>query len=142
YLLNSTDTNNYEPDSMIDYALKTQIGLNAVPRLNGANVKGKVSGVLDWARLVYKLCATPHTDRLQDCTMTSPEKLFLEAVQGMTRETCHRDSGVETTQNMMNTWRKDADELMACLDWNVWVKCWPECGLEVFLPNDALEYTN
>ncbi|KAI6014243.1 hypothetical protein BKA83DRAFT_4351416, partial [Pisolithus microcarpus] len=28
---------------------------------------------------------------------------------------------------MMNAWRKDVDELMACLDWNVWVKCRPEC---------------
>lgn len=78
----------------------------------------------------------------------------------MTRETCRvddedggvgvlaafigtdREPDVETTQKMMNRWRKEVDELMACLDWNVRVKCWPECGPEVFLPDDALEYTN
>ncbi|KAI6029255.1 hypothetical protein PISMIDRAFT_13967 [Pisolithus microcarpus 441] len=161
YLLNSTDTNNYEPDSMIGYALKTQVrlrhmlmpyvGLNAVPRLSGANVKGKASDVLDWDRPVYKLCATAHTDRLQDCMMTSPGNLLLEAVQGMTREICRvmtkmwglgvfagvgqfigtdRKPDVETTQKMMNTWRKDVNELMACLDRNAYVKYRPEFGPE------------
>ncbi|KIK13871.1 hypothetical protein PISMIDRAFT_688359, partial [Pisolithus microcarpus 441] len=129
YLLNSTDTNNYEPGSMIDYALKTQVqlrhmltpyvGLNVVPRLNGADVKEKASDVLDW-------------DRCGPGVLPGVDQFI-----GTDRE-----PGVETTQKMMNAWRKDVDELMACLDWNVWVKCRPECDPKVFLPNDALEYPN
>ncbi|KAI6108280.1 hypothetical protein F5141DRAFT_1122059 [Pisolithus sp. B1] len=161
YLLNPTDANSYEPDSVLDYAIKTQvqlrhmlmpyIGVDITPRAIGANVTRTASDMLDWARPVYKLCATTHTDGLKDCTMTSSEKSLLDAVQGTMREICcvvtkmwglgvlagvdqfmdiDREPDVETIQNMMKTWREDIDELMAWLDWNVWVKCRPECGPE------------
>ncbi|KIK14492.1 hypothetical protein PISMIDRAFT_116952 [Pisolithus microcarpus 441] len=161
YLLNSTDTNGYDADSVVDDAIKIQVQLrhmlmpyisvNVVPRLNGANVKGKASDVLDWARPVYKLCATTHTSLLKDHTVTSSEKLLLDAVQGTTREICRvvtkmwglgvlagvdqfmdtkKELDVGTTQNVMNTWRKDINELMVWLDWNAWAKCRPECGPE------------
>ncbi|KAI6098046.1 hypothetical protein EDD16DRAFT_1840889 [Pisolithus croceorrhizus] len=160
YLLNSTDTNSHEPDSVLGYAIKTQvqlrhmlmpyIGVNVTPRSTGANVNRTASDVLDWARPVYKLCATTLTDRLKDCT-TSSEKLLSDAVQGTIREICRvvtkmwglgvlagidqfmdieREPDMETMQNMMKTWREDIDELMAWLDWNVWVECRPECGPE------------
>ncbi|KAI6018009.1 hypothetical protein BKA83DRAFT_4316986, partial [Pisolithus microcarpus] len=121
-------------NSVIDDAIKIQVQLRHIV----ANVKGKASDVLGWARPVYKLCATTHTDRLQDCNVTSSEKLLLDAVQGTTREICRvdqfigtdREPDVETTQNVMNTWRKDINELMTWLDWKAWVKCRPECGPE------------
>ncbi|KAI6098035.1 hypothetical protein EDD16DRAFT_227049 [Pisolithus croceorrhizus] len=161
YLLNSTETNAYDPDSALDYAIKTQvqlrhmlmpyIGVNVTPRSIGANTNQIAADVLDWARPVYKLCATTLTDRIRDCTMTSSEKLLLNAVQGTMREICRvvtkmwglgvsvgvdqfmgtdREPDVKTIQNTMKIWRNDIDELMAWLDWNVWVKCRPECGPE------------
>ncbi|KAI6115595.1 hypothetical protein EV401DRAFT_1864827 [Pisolithus croceorrhizus] len=161
YLLNSTDTNSYEPDSVIDHAIKTQVQLrhmlmpyidvSVTPPSVNDTMKRMASDVLDWTRPVYKLCATTHTDMLKDRTMTSSEKLLLTAVQGTTREICRvvtkmwglgvlagvdqfmgidGEPDMETTQRMMKTWRKDIDELMAWLDWNVWVKCRPECSPE------------
>ncbi|KAI6105227.1 hypothetical protein EDD16DRAFT_1714026 [Pisolithus croceorrhizus] len=161
YLLNSTETNAYDPDSALDYAIKTQvqlrhmlmpyIGVNVTPRSIGANTNRTAADVLDWARPVYKLCATTLTDRIKDCTMTSSEKLLLNAVQGTMRGICRvvskmwglgvsvgvdqfigtdSEPDVETIQNTIKIWRNDIDELMAWLDWNVWVKCRPECGPE------------
>ncbi|KIK21545.1 hypothetical protein PISMIDRAFT_681233, partial [Pisolithus microcarpus 441] len=51
-----------------------------------------------------------------------------------------RKPDAEATQNMMNMWRKDINELMAWLDWNAWVKCRPECGPGLFLLDDAFEH--
>ncbi|KAI5993226.1 hypothetical protein EDD15DRAFT_2518927 [Pisolithus albus] len=96
YFLNFTGTNSYDADSVIDDAIKTQaqlrnmlmpyIGLDVAPRLNGTNVKEMASDMLDWARPVYKLCATTHTSLLKEHTVTSSEKLLLDAVQETTRE--------------------------------------------------------
>lgn len=52
-----------------------------------------------------------------------------------------REPDVATTQNVMNTWRTDIDELMTWLDWNVRAKCRPEGGPRVFL-DDTFEYRN
>ncbi|KAI5986930.1 hypothetical protein EDD15DRAFT_2389799 [Pisolithus albus] len=109
------------------------------------------AGVLNWARPTYRLCATTHTGVLKDDAMTSSEKVLLSAVRETTREICRVvtkmwGSGVlagvdhsmgtvnvqevETIQNLMKMWKKDIDELMAWLDWNVWVKCRPACDPE------------
>ncbi|KAI6017991.1 hypothetical protein BKA83DRAFT_4316728 [Pisolithus microcarpus] len=134
----------YEPESLIDYAIKTQVQLrhmlmpyindNITPCSIDTNVKELASDVLDWARPVYKLCATTHTSLLKDHAVTSWEKLLLDAVQGTMPEICRvvtkmwgwAKPDAEATQNMMNMWRKDINELMAWLDWNAWVKCRPE----------------
>ncbi|KAI6108313.1 hypothetical protein F5141DRAFT_1233451 [Pisolithus sp. B1] len=152
-----------KPKWQLRHMLMPYIGVNVTPCSIDKGVKETASDMLDWTRPVYKLCATTHTDMLKDCTTTSSEKLLLTAVQGTTREICRvvtkmwglgvlagvdqfmgidREPDMETTQRMMKTWRKDIDELMAWLDWNVWVKCRPECSPEVFPLDDTLEYTN
>ncbi|KAI6098036.1 hypothetical protein EDD16DRAFT_1491623 [Pisolithus croceorrhizus] len=161
YLLNSTSPETADSDSMTDVAIKTQVQLRNIlaPYIlfdvipPSIMLKTEVRGldVLDWARPVYRLCATTHTGMLEDNTMTSSEKLLLDAVQGTTREICRvvtkmwglgvlagvdrfmgteREPDVETIQNVVKTWNEDIAELMAWLDWNVWVKCRPACGLE------------
>ncbi|KIK19142.1 hypothetical protein PISMIDRAFT_13898 [Pisolithus microcarpus 441] len=139
YLLNFTDTNGYDADSVVDDAIKIQvqlrhmlmpyIGLNVVPRLSGANVKGKASDVLDWARPVYKLCATTLPGTTREICRVVTKMWGLGVLAGVDQFIgTDREPNVETTQNAMNTWRKDINELMAWLDWNAWVKCRPECG--------------
>ncbi|KAI6033297.1 hypothetical protein EDC04DRAFT_2571742 [Pisolithus marmoratus] len=161
YLLDFTGTDRHDSDNVIDYAIKTQVQLrhmlmpyilvDVIPRSINAETKQGGSDVLDWARLVYKLCATTHTGMFKDDAMTSSEKLLLNAVRGTTREICRvvtkmwgsgvlagvdqfmgtdGEPDVETIQNLVKTWREDIDELMAWLDWNVWVKCRPACGPE------------
>ncbi|KAI6021959.1 hypothetical protein EDC04DRAFT_2901166 [Pisolithus marmoratus] len=171
YLLKSAETNGYDQDSVIDYAIKTQVQLrhmlmpyilvDVFPPLLDAETKEAGSDVLDWARPVYKLCATTHTGTFREDTMTSSEQVLFDAVRGTMREICRivtkmwgsgvlagvdqfmgtdSEPDVETIQNLMKTWREDIDGLMAWLDWSVWVKCRPACGPEVFLRDDAVNY--
>ncbi|KAI6131188.1 hypothetical protein EDD16DRAFT_1468489 [Pisolithus croceorrhizus] len=157
YLLNSVDTNDW--NSVTDYAIKTQVQLrnmlvpyilvNTTPPSINLKTKEAGSGTLNWARLTYKLCATTHTEVLDD--LTSSEKVLLSAVRETTREICRvvtkmwgsgvlagvgqfmgtvSELDVEVVQNLIKMWRKDIDDLMAWLDWSVWVKCRPACGPE------------
>ncbi|KAG9314922.1 hypothetical protein JVU11DRAFT_4030 [Chiua virens] len=152
YLLNTSVT---DPSTMVDLANKTQTQLRIIltPHLLfSATPTDPSNGEdLDWTAPIYKICATTHT-RLMDLemgSMTNSEKLLLQAVRGTTREICRvvtkmwaagvhagidpllnpRDSIdiVEITQ-VWNSWGRDLDRLMAWLDWNVWVKCSPECN--------------
>ncbi|KAI6033293.1 hypothetical protein EDC04DRAFT_2213285 [Pisolithus marmoratus] len=98
YLLDFAETDGYDQDSTIDYAIKTQVQLrhmlmpyilvDVIPPLLDAETKEAGSDVLDWVRPVHKLCATTHTGTLKDDAMTSSEKLLLDAVRGTTREIC------------------------------------------------------
>ncbi|KAI6033291.1 hypothetical protein EDC04DRAFT_2212710 [Pisolithus marmoratus] len=98
YLLNSTDPDTGDSDSMIDIAVKTQVQLrnmltpyilsdvilpSVVPETGEMGLD-----VLNWTRPAYRLCATTHTGMLKDEAMTSSEKLLLNAVQETTREIC------------------------------------------------------
>ncbi|KAI5988720.1 hypothetical protein EDD15DRAFT_2172097 [Pisolithus albus] len=161
YLLNSTSPDAADSDSTIDVAVKTQVQLrnmlapyilfDVIPPSTVFKTEERESDELDWVRPVFRLCATTHTGMLEGSTMTSAEKLLLDAVQGTTREICRvvtkmwglgvlagvdqsmgtdRKPDAGTIQNMTKTWKKDIDELMAWLDWNAWVKCRPACGPE------------
>jgi len=84
-------------------------------------------------------------------SMTSSEKLILQAVRGTTREICRvvtkmwaagvyvgidrslntkESPGIAEVVHLWNTWTEDLDRLMAWLDWNVWVKCNSGCRPE------------
>lgn len=137
------------------HMLMPYILVDVTPRSIGTGVNEPGSDALDWVLPVYKLCATTHTSMLKDDAMTSSEKLLVDAVQETTREICRvltkmwglgvlagvdqfmgteSRPHVQAVQNMVKTWKKDIGGLMTWLDWNVWVKCWPACGPEVFLP--------
>lgn len=127
------------------------IPVNITPPSINLKINEVGAGVLNWARPTYRLCATTHTGMLKDDVMTSSEKVLLSAVRETTREICRvvtkmwgsgvlagvdhsmgtvNMQDVETTQSLMKMWKKDIDELMAWLDWNVWVKCRPACDPE------------
>ena len=92
--------------------------------------------------------------------LTSSERLLLDAVRGVTKEICrvlvvvwaegkelltgpHRpelavqhpddeDYGgdEETRRNLLVRWKTSISDLMAWLDWSVWVRCRPQCSYE------------
>ena len=162
YLINSTD--NADPKSLIDHANKTQTQLRtmlrpymlsslALPLLSKSIAEETGTSALNWARPVFKLCATTHIHGLQDNVMADSERLLLNAVRETTREICrvvtsmwssgvlagldeHLGGGdseldIEITRALMTKWKQDLDGLMQWLDWNAWVKCRPACGPEV-----------
>ncbi|KAI6033292.1 hypothetical protein EDC04DRAFT_2213368 [Pisolithus marmoratus] len=98
YLLNSTNTDSYDPDNVIDYAIKIQVQLrhmlmsyiffDVMPPSIDAKMKETGSDVLGWARPVYRLCAAAHTGMLKDEAMASSERLLLDVVRKTTLEIC------------------------------------------------------
>jgi len=111
-----------------------------------------------WATPIFKYCATTHTDFITSSpalysNLTLSEHLILEAVRETNREICRvvvwmwTEGVVEgldpklprppspaldskTLENLLNKWRGEIDDLMAWLDWSIWIKCKPACGFE------------
>ncbi|KAE9397444.1 hypothetical protein BT96DRAFT_1036046 [Gymnopus androsaceus JB14] len=110
-----------------------------------------------WASSVYKLCSTSHTSYIASAKgvserMTASEKLLLGAVQDTSTEICRVlvkmwatgvEAGLDEKYWVRRTvdqehgdrfgtlgkrWLGELDELMAWLDWHMWVKCSPACG--------------
>jgi len=162
YLVDSID--NANPESLLDCANKTQVELrlmlrpyilsSVTPPSPSHPTAGKSEAAsLNWARPVFKHCATAHTHGLNANVMTDSERLLLNAVRDTTREICRvatsiwasgvvagiderlggRDSelDIEAIRALTKTWKHDLDGLMQWLDWSAWVKCRPACGPEV-----------
>ena len=146
------------PDEIVDLANKTQTQLRSVLApyltLSAAPTDRSDKGDLNWAIPIYKLCATTHTYSMEaeKDSMTDSEMLILQAVRGTTREICRVvtkmwaagvSAGIDTSINtndspdiveithLRDIWAHDLENLMAWLDWNMWVKCNPGCSAEV-----------
>ena len=162
YLINSTE--NAHPKTLIDYANKTQVQLQVMlrpyilssvtlPPLSNTTREEIKPAALDWARPVFRLCATTHTQGLQSSAMTDSERLLLNAVRETTREICRvvtsmwaygiligidghlgtsdSELDLDAIRKLTKAWKYNLDALMHWLDWNAWVKCRPACGPEV-----------
>ena len=157
YLLNSSVT---DPDEILDIAhkIQTQLRIMLTPYVlfSAAPTDRSDKDELNWTIPIYKLCATTHTYSMESnlVSMTSSEKLILQAVRGTTREICRVVTkmwaagvyaGIDPSLNtkefpdngevahLWDTWTEGLDRLMVWLDWNVWIKCNPGCGPEVGL---------
>lgn len=123
-------------------------------RLVSAQAPGDQDVGLDWARPVHRECARSHTAFISESAyfqsrMTASEKLLLRAVSGTHREICRIvvrmwaegvASGMagggssDGEHAMLTRWLAQVNDLMGWLDWSVWVRCRPECSMEVKLP--------
>ncbi|KAJ7653261.1 hypothetical protein DFH06DRAFT_530101 [Mycena polygramma] len=114
------------------------------------------SGTEDaWAAPVYRFCATSHTEYIRrsaylSAKLTPSEKLLLNAVEETNREICRvvvglwaegaaaglddelavEDPSEHDGTALVRKWKTAVDNLMAWLDWSVWIKCRPECSFE------------
>ena len=157
HLLDSSAT---DPNDILDLANKTQsqlrIMLTPYILFSATPTDPSDEADLEWARPIYKLCATMHTYSMESelDSMTDSERLLLQAVRGTSREICRVVTkmwaagvyaGIDPSLNTKESpdiagvtqvwgeWAGDLNQLMAWLDWNVWVKCNPSCGPEVCL---------
>ena len=91
YLLSSPAT---DLDEILDLANKaqTQLRIMLTPYLlfSATPTDQSDKDELNWTIPIYKLCATTHTHSMESNldSMTSSEKLVLQAVRGTTREIC------------------------------------------------------
>ncbi|KAJ7859772.1 hypothetical protein B0H14DRAFT_2745952 [Mycena olivaceomarginata] len=110
-----------------------------------------------WATPVWRVCATRHTAHIHThamtLTLTESEWVLLRALDETNREICRVVVGMwaagvhagldglipparepasfaQLLGGVVHRWRRDADALLAWLDWGVWVKCRPACGVE------------
>ncbi|KAJ7671252.1 hypothetical protein DFH06DRAFT_980293 [Mycena polygramma] len=111
-----------------------------------------------WAGPVWRGCATRHTEYIHTsltARLTQSERLLLGALDETNREVCRSivrmwvagvragfdeflpippkeafQVGHEKLSLVLDGWREETQALMAWLDWSVWVKCRPACGVE------------
>ncbi|KAG6811477.1 hypothetical protein H0H92_007249 [Tricholoma furcatifolium] len=113
-----------------------------------------------WAEPVFRYCATTHTEFIASTStttlLTPSERLLLKAVRGTTREICRvivkvwaeavaegldpflrpseapeiMISDDERLPAILQGWRADINSLISWLDWSIWIKCRPACGIE------------
>ncbi|KAJ7476565.1 hypothetical protein FB451DRAFT_1087264 [Mycena latifolia] len=107
-----------------------------------------------WAAPVWRTCAMRHTAHIHASAalrarLTASERLLLRALDETSREICRvvvrmwvagvragldpllpPEEPAEAALPIIEGWRVEARALMAWLDWSVWVKCRPACGVE------------
>ncbi|KAF7343519.1 hypothetical protein MSAN_01972200 [Mycena sanguinolenta] len=130
----------------------------ARPSLFGADLDD--ASAWAWALPVWKSCGTKHTayihaSRALQARMTVSERLLLQALDDTNHEICRvvvkmwvagvhagldaflpldpASSGHPRQDPLVivQHWQADTTALMSWLDWAVWVKCQPACGVEV-----------
>ncbi|KAG2050761.1 hypothetical protein BDR06DRAFT_959929 [Suillus hirtellus] len=118
-----------------------------------SNISVAVKATNSWAAPVFRECAVSHTASIasRGTTLTPSEHLLLQAVRETTHEICRvvtkmwasgMNLGVDAfyppeqrpevghIDTLMGEWKEDVTQLISWLDWSVWVKCRPACGLE------------
>ncbi|KAJ7463340.1 hypothetical protein FB451DRAFT_1494403 [Mycena latifolia] len=113
-----------------------------------------------WAASVWRACATRHTAHIHvsatlRARLTASERLLLRALDKTGREICRvvvrmwvvgvragldplippeapaaSPAGTMNILPIVAGWRAETHALMAWLDWSVWVRCRPACGVE------------
>ncbi|KAJ7451347.1 hypothetical protein FB451DRAFT_1342758 [Mycena latifolia] len=154
YLLNTTTAANGAARAQ---TIQTQLRIMLTPYiLYSARPSPNQPRDDEWAAPVWRACATRHTAHIHAsevlCTRLTPsERLLLRALDETSREICRVVvrmwvAGVRAGLDLLITledpdssspiqpvvagWRAETRALMAWLDWSVWVKCRPACGVE------------
>ncbi|KAI0060140.1 hypothetical protein BV25DRAFT_1918007 [Artomyces pyxidatus] len=114
-----------------------------------------------WVGSIVHYCSTTQTSLIADNVLTAQERLLRDAVEGTLREICRRlaltwvdafDIEAATDRRKaeaLGRWRVHVRELMEWLDWSIWKRCNPACGVDAlchvptwpffrFEPNDDL----
>ena len=126
-------------------AAREQLFVMLAPYITTASVPERLpaSANLSWAAPVELRCATTQTSHIPLGMLTPQEARIHAAVENSLHEICRRlvlvwveFFDVETADEARATEatevaRGHIEELMAWLDWSVWVRCEPECGLGV-----------
>jgi hypothetical protein len=95
----------------------------------------------EWVKPILDHCSSYLVSYLPYDTFTREERTLYAAVRGTSHEVCRvlsllwseaYDPLPETNPvDLVDRWRAQILELMQWLDWPMWNKCTPECGLDV-----------
>ena len=126
-------------------AVRAQLLLMLVPYITTEDVPPQLpaSANASWAVPVMRRCAMTLTPRIPLGMLTPQEVRIHAAVEGTLREICRRltllwleffdvegESEAKAAE-AIEVGGRHVDELMNWLDWSLWLRCEPACGLEV-----------
>jgi hypothetical protein len=114
-----------------------------VPPQTPPAASASASANASWLAPVVRRCATTQTSRIPLGMLTAQEVRIHAAVESTLREICRRLAllwvhffdveGADEAKaaEVIEGGHEHIDELMSWLDWSLWVRCEPACGLGV-----------
>jgi len=126
-------------------AVRAQLLLMLVPYITTEDVPPQLpaSSNASWAAPVMRRCAMTQTSRIPLGMLTPQEVRIHAAVEGTLHEICRRltllwleffdveGESEATAAEAIEVGSRHVDELMNWLDWSLWLRCEPACGLGV-----------
>ena len=133
------------------FAARAHLLVMLMPYITTADVPpapASAAADVSWLAPVVHRCATTQTSRIPVGMLTPQELRIHAAVEGTLREICRRLAllwvgffdveGADEAKaaEVIEMGHRQVDELMSWLDWSLWVRCEPACGLGV-RPTDS-----
>lgn len=126
-------------------AARTQLLIMLAPYFTTVDVPEQLPATanVSWAAPAVHRCATTQTSHIPLGMLTPQEVRIHAAVEGTLREICRRlmlvwleffdveGSDEVRAVKVIDVGHRHIDELMSWLDWSLWVRCEPACGLGV-----------
>ena len=149
FLLSSNSTVTFTDAADQAFAVRAQLLIMLGPYITTVDVpQGEqqqlsASTNVGWLTPVVRRCATTQTSGIPLGMLTPQEVRIHAAVENTLREICRRlgilwahffdVEGADEVKaaEAIEVGHKHIDELMSWLDWSVWVRCEPACGLGV-----------
>ena len=145
YLLSPNATSVFEDTAGQAAAVRAQLLLMLVPYITTEDVPPQLpaSTNASWAAPLVRRCATTLTSHIPLGMLTPQEVRIHAAVEGTLREICRRltlawleffdvegESEAKAAE-AIEVGSRHINELMSWLDWSLWLRCEPACGLAV-----------
>ncbi|EPT00657.1 hypothetical protein FOMPIDRAFT_1049431 [Fomitopsis schrenkii] len=117
--------------------VRKQLITSLIPSMHRENV-----GAPEWFAETAHRCAARFTEHLPREGFTKQEWVLLHAVEEVLHEVCrvYTEAWVEAfdaeaksvvvVQAVLKKWKGEFDALVEWLDWPVWIKCDPACGVD------------
>jgi hypothetical protein len=101
-----------------------------------------------WLPQAISRCVGSQTLFVKDDQLTSTERLLKSSIETVLGRLCHYAGDVlaasfetKPEDQLVATWTEATMGLMDWLDWPTWVRCQPECDLDVSVHNSASGYS-
>jgi hypothetical protein len=148
FLLSSNATVTFTDAAEQAFAVRAQLLVMLGPYITTVDVPYQqqalsASANVSWLAPVARRCATTLTSRIPLGMLTPQEVRIHAAVENTLREICRRlavlwtnffdieEADEAKAAEVLEVGHGHIDELMSWLDWSLWVRCEPACGLGV-----------
>ncbi|KZT65017.1 hypothetical protein DAEQUDRAFT_697780 [Daedalea quercina L-15889] len=117
--------------------VRRQLIISLIPYMHRENV-----GEPEWFAEIAHRCAARFTDHLPRAEFTKQERVLHHATEEVLHEVCRvyteawveafdaEEKSIPVVQGYLEKWKGQFDSLVAWLDWPVWIKCDPPCGVD------------